>query len=280
MTHGMDQSHFASPVLDKFYSELTQLGHRCSIHRVHPNEIRSLRLPPSFSKERTSGILCLEMLNAEYDQMLCGLGIPVLFIDSPLIGLAQYIQADLILMENRGSIYLFVEEMIKRGKKKIGFIGEYRHSLIFCQRYLGFRDAMYMYGLPINEDFCILGNKETGKPETPSPEEYQEYLMEQLRSRNELPEVFLCANDFVALCVLQCFKRLGISCPQDVYLCGFDDAPESRILTPTLTTIHTHSQIMAVTAAQLLLSRIKMPSLNYRIVHTETTLIYRESTGD
>ena len=56
-----------------------------------------------------------------------------------------------------------------------------------------------------------------------------------------------CANDFIAIDTLQVFKKLGISVPSDVYLCGFDDSPESRIMSPTLTTIHIHSQIMGFT---------------------------------
>jgi LacI family transcriptional regulator len=153
--------------------------------------------------------------------------------------------------------------------------------MYFCERYMSFRNAMYLCGQPVSEDFCILGNKEHDESGgAPSPEEYVEYLLEEIPKSRKLPDVFLCANDFVAIAVLRAFKKLGISVPQDVYLCGFDDSAESRVLTPTLTTVHTHSQIMAVTAAQLLLSRIKMPSLDYRIVHTQTDLIYRESTGD
>ena len=64
----------------------------------------------------------------------------------------------------------------------------------------------------------------------------------------------------------------------DEMICSFDDAPESRILTPSLTTIHIHTQIMAFTAAHLLMSRIKEPSLDYRVVHTETDLICLDST--
>ena len=66
--------------------------------------------------------------------------------------------------------------------------------------------------------------------------------------------------------------------PEDVLFCGFDDSPNSRIMTPTLTTVHIHTQVMAIVAMQLLISRIETPSLNYRIVHTETELIYRDST--
>ena len=49
-------------------------------------------------------------------------------------------------------------------------------------------------------------------------------------------------------------------------------------MTPTLTTVHIHTDVMAAAAIQLLLSRIDEPSLDFRTVHTETKLIYREST--
>ena len=60
---------------------------------------------------------------------------------------------------------------------------------------------------------------------------------------------------------------------------GFDDAPESRISRPRLSTIHIHTQVMAYAALQLLISRMEEPSLDYRVVHTQTDLIERESTA-
>ena len=113
-----------------------------------------------------------------------------------------------------------------------------------------------------------------------STEDYREYLLESFQRLSAMPEVFLCANDFVALDALAVLRDMGLSVPEDVWLCGFDDSPESKVVTPSLTTIHIHSQIMGFSAAQLLLSRIKEPSLNFRTMHTETTLIYRKSTGD
>ena len=49
-------------------------------------------------------------------------------------------------------------------------------------------------------------------------------------------------------------------------------------MTPSLTTVHIHTQIMAVSAIQLLVTRIEQPDLDYRTVHTETELVYRDST--
>ena len=124
---------------------------------------------------------------------------------------------------------------------------------------------MLMAGVDVDERFIIRGNR-------------LQALEAPLAALPELPDLFLCANDFVAVDAIQILRRLGKSVPGDVMLAGFDDAPESRIITPPLTTVHIHTDIMAFTAVHLLMTRIKEPDLDYRVVHTETELIYRDST--
>ncbi len=271
-------SHFASVMLDKFQKELSELGFTLTMHRVLSEDIDALRLPASFSKERTAGIACIEMFDYEYGKMICGQGLPVLLIDAPASCFHKPLEADILCMDNRPNIYLFIKEMISRGHTEIGFIGEYLHCLSFFERYMAYRNAMYLSGLPCPDKYCLTGNKAGIR--NPNTEEYQEYLTECLEKLDHLPDVFLCANDFIATEAMQVLRKLGYSIPDDVYLCGFDNSPESKIVTPPLTTIHIHSQIMGYTAVNLLISRIGEPSLNYRTVHTETSLIYRESTGD
>ena len=123
---------------------------------------------------------------------------------------------------------------------------------------------MVLAGAPVNEDYCI--NAEA------------ERLEAALAALPSLPELFICANDVVARDVLQFLRKMGKSVPEDVMLCGFDDAPVSRFLSPALTTVHIHTQIMAFTAVNLLISRIKEPALDYRTVYTQTELICRDST--
>lgn len=269
-------SHFSFPMLDKFQKELSQLGYSLIMYRILDEEVGSLCLPTSFHKEKTAGIICVEMFDHNYSHMLCELDIPILFVDSPVCVLDEPLKADQLYMDNQSNIYSFAKEMVKRGKKRIGFIGEHLHCQSFFERYIGYRNAMYMLGLPCPDELCIIGNKKGIK--NPSSIDYQEYLTECLEKIEKLPDVFICANDFVALDVLQVLRKLGYSVPQDVYLCGFDDSPESRVMTPSLTSIHIHSQIMGLSAVYLLMSRIKEPSLNFRTLHVETNLIYREST--
>lgn len=274
----LGNSHFASTMLDKVQRELASIKYSLTIHLINKYELENTLLPYSFDKEATSGIMCIEVFDPAYSDMICSLGLPVLFVDSYAHICSSPLKADRLLMDNRTNIYCFIKEMADRGKKRIGFIGEYLHCLSFFERYMGYREALITLNLPCKEEYSILGNKEGVK--YPTSEDYREYLTDVIKNLRELPDVFICANDFIALDVLQAFNRLGISVPKDVYLCGFDDSSESRITTPPLTTIHIHSQIMGFTAVHLLISRIKEPGLNYRTVHTETSLIYRESTED
>lgn len=269
-------SHFSSTMLDKVQNELSTLGYGLVMHRVTQENLNSMTLPNSFHKEAADAIICFEMFNAAYSDMICELDMPVLFVDFPVHTDRGPLKADRLLMDNRSNIYAFVNEMVRRGKKKIGFIGDHLHCTSFFERYMALREVLVMLNLPFSDRYCILGQP----CENPSYEDYRAYILKQLDAMKELPDVFICANDFVAVDTLQALRKLGVSVPGDVYLCGFDDSPESHIVTPPLTTIHIHSQIMGFSAVHLLISRIRNPELNYRTIYTETSLIYRESTGD
>jgi LacI family transcriptional regulator len=274
----MGNSHFYSTMLDNIQRELSHIGYSIAMYGVRQEELTSLTLPNSFNRELTSAIICTEMLHNAYIEMLCTLGIPILFVNGPVNADICSFKADRLLMDNRSEIYSFMNEMVNRGKTQIGFIGEYRYCMSFFERYMAFVEAQELLGLPHNPDFCICQKKEGAA--YPSSEEYQNYLMTRFKTMKQLPEVFICANDFIAIDVLQVFRRLGISVPDDVWLCGFGDTPESRIITPPLTTIHIHGQVIGYSAVHMLLSRIQNPTMHYRTIYTETSLVYRESTGD
>lgn len=276
----LGNSHFSSTMLDKMHRELSQLGYSISMHRILKDEIKTLKLPNSFVKEQVSAIVCIEMFDEAYSNMICELGLPTLFIDYPATPFSGPIKSDRLIMDNRSGIYSFVAEMKKRGKEKIGFLGDYKHCTSFFERYSAFRESLHYLGLPHDSSYCFTGpESEYNIPGVISYDEYLTAEFQKLKKEN-LPDVYICANDFIALYALSAFQKLGISVPDDVWLCGFDDSPESRIVTPKLTTIHIHSQIMGFSAVHLLISRINNPTMNYRTVSTETSLIYRESTGD
>ena len=259
-------SHFASLMLDKFQREISQLGYTMNTHRVTPVELENKTLPITMNLDQIKAIMCIEMFDWDYDEMLCGLGIPILFVDGPAKRGGRNLPADQLYMDNFTEISRFVNDMLGKGFTKIGFVGDYDHCQSFFERYTAFYLTMLMAGQKVEDHFVIRQN-------------HREELTEIIPDMPELPEVFICANDFVATDLMQALAAAGKRVPEDVRICGFDDSAESRLSKPPLTTVHIHTQVIAYSAVHLLISRIKAPSLDYRTIHTETDLIYRESTG-
>lgn len=269
----IENSHFSSTMLDKCQYELAMAGYSLSMHRITEDNLRNKTLPITFLKGRTSAIMCIEIFNEEYCKMLETLQIPLLLIDAPAASYASQPNADVLLMENTAPIFQMIYKLKEQGFKSIGYIGQKNHCRSFFERYLAYRNAMDLLGLPVDPQYCITEPTTfLGKPE------YRNYLYEQLNNLKQLPELFICANDFVALDLIHALTRMGKSVPKDICIAGFDDSPESKVITPRMSTCHIHSQIMGLMATQLLLSRIEYPDMNYRTVHTETSLMLREST--
>ena len=262
----LSQSHFASTMLDKFQREISLLGFTMNTHRVTEANLRNKTLPRTFRREQVKAVICIEMFNRAYDEMVCELDVPVLFVDGPVKSGGFSLPADQLYMDNTTEITRFVNDMLSAGYRRIGFVGNYRHCQSFYERYAAFRLAMLMADAPVEERFCFCSNR-------------AEDIIEPIAALEELPDVFICANDFVADDLLRGLFSIGKLVPQDVRVLGFDDAPESRISRPRLSTIHIHTQVMAYAALQLLISRMEEPSLDYRVVHTQTDLIERESTA-
>lgn len=270
-TRFLNNSHFSSMMLDRFQSEIDHLHSCMTIHRISPTELKEKKLPSSLNIQRTAGIICFEVFDYDYAQMLCDLDVPLLFVDTPVMDMRPPLKADRLYMENRIEIQNAVAHMVQRGKKRISFAGDKNHCQSFFERYMAYKDAMEYFGLTEGLSTCAMPSGQQNYPVS---------LYETIRRFKTMPDAFVCANDFVAMDLVKALNELGYSVPDDIWVCGFDDSQEASYFAPRLTSIHIHGQIMGYTAANLLMTRIEEPSLNYRTVYTETNLILRESTGD
>ena len=270
-TQFLSSSHFSSMMLDRFQSEIEHLHSCTTIHRISPIELKEKKLPSSLDIQRTAGIICIEVFDYDYAQMLCDLDVPLLFVDTPVMDMRPPLKADRLYMENRIEVQNAVAHMVQRGKKRISFAGDKNHCQSFFERYMAYKDAVEYFGLTEGLSTCAMPSGQQNYPVS---------LYETIRRFKTMPDAFVCANDFVAMDLVKALNELGYSVPDDIWVCGFDDSQEASYFSPHLTSIHIHGQIMGYTAANLLMTRIEEPSLNYRTVYTETNLILRESTGD
>ena len=264
-----DDRHFAAVMLDAFKREISQMGYTLATYYISDRRAEAHELPRDFDPSRTCAIMCIEMFDYAYDEMVCGLGKPVLFVDCPARLGGNILPADLLLMDNFTALQLIVSSLLAQGVTKVGFIGNCLHCQSFLERYVAVESAIHLAGHDFDRKYYI-GYNELDKIRAG---------LIQMHEAHDMPELFVCANDFVAVNVLASLRDLRLRVPDDVMIVGFDDAPGARTCAPPLTTVHIHTQIMAYSAVQLIVTRLKEPDLDFRQVSTQTDLIVRASTA-
>jgi len=264
-------SHFGTKLLDSFQQKIGEFGYKLSVYLIRDNEIEQLTLPANFHQKHTAGILCMELFSDTYSNFLCQQGIPLLFIDTILNRGDFNLQSDVLYMENKTSVYCMLKSLIDAGYKNISFVGDRFNCHSFYERWNAYCAVLSDNGLPINYDCCIL------EPDS-MPYGDSNWVSQQISNMPSLPDVFFAANDYLAISTLKALKQLGYSVPNDVLLCGFDDAPEAMIVEPALTTVKIPSTTMGFIAAEQLLTRIAHPDMAYRTTYVKTDVIHREST--
>jgi DNA-binding LacI/PurR family transcriptional regulator len=98
-------------------------------------------------------------------------------------------------------------------------------------------------------------------------------------ARNPDVTAIPCGNDDLALGVLRALHHAGRRVPQDVSVVGFDDAPHSGFVTPSLTTVRMDFRGLGRAAFGLLRGRLDAGHRQPASSPAEPTLVLRESTG-
>lgn len=263
--------HFGSFFISSFADQLSRVGYTLTMSEVTSRELADRVLPDHINPEQTAGIVAIEVFDKGYHDMLCDLGIPLVFIDDCYGSTTAPLRCDTISMENISSSYALCSHIIAAGAKHIGFVGDITHCNSFYERWIGYVAAMEHADLPINRSMCILA---------PDGPEYADtdWLFSVLRKMPTTPDALVCANDFLALNVLSTLKQHGLSVPGDILLAGFDGTPQSAIVEPSLTTASIPSANIGRLAAETLLSRIENPDRSFQRMYVATTPEFRNST--
>lgn len=98
-------------------------------------------------------------------------------------------------------------------------------------------------------------------------------------SGEQLPDAVVCANDQMAIGVLQAFAKGGVSVPGQTSVTGYDDIYPGRLYEPSLTTVHQPMRLLGERACGRLLDRIASPQMPPRVELMPTELVLRASCG-
>lgn len=96
---------------------------------------------------------------------------------------------------------------------------------------------------------------------------------------DKLPDALVCANDQMALSVMDVLLDLGIRVPGDVIVTGVDGILAGRFATPALTTVQLYMERLGRMAADSLAERDGQPWKEPRSAMAPARLVVRESCG-
>lgn len=104
-------------------------------------------------------------------------------------------------------------------------------------------------------------------------------LMDLVLARRPRPTAVFAHNDVMAVGALDRARELGLRCPEDISIVGYNDVALSAHLSPPLTTVSVPSELLGRRLAEMLLARIEDPALPPEEIRLPATLVVRGSTA-
>jgi LacI family transcriptional regulator len=141
-----------------------------------------------------------------------------------------------------------VAHLLELGHRRIAFIGGTMRAVCVSDRLLGARQAMIAAG----RDPDALNVIGTTRLDIVEGRRAGERLLAMPRRRR--PTAAFCANDLVALGLLQQLTQRGVAVPRDVAIVGYDDIEFAGAAAVPLTSIHQPRRYLGHVATELLLS--------------------------
>lgn len=171
--------------------------------------------------------------------------------------------------DNRLSGELAARHLAELGYTSFAFIGGRAEDMISWRRLQGVRLALQENGLELPHDRVL---------------QSQSTLADGVRAMKKLlkmkprPQVAICANNPIALGLMQALQARGVRVPEDISLIAFDSYPFSMYTEPPMTVVDVNMYEMGQEAGRLVLKKLKHPSTQVQTYITSPTLVRRGTT--
>jgi LacI family transcriptional regulator len=179
--------------------------------------------------------------------------------------------ADVVTADNRDGSAALVRHLVEvHHRKRLFHVDGPPTAPDAKERRLGLGEVLH-----VHPGTALIGSY-SGRFSVQSGVEAGELL---LANRRDLPDAVVCANDQMAIGVLQALERGGVRVPDDLAVTGFDDIFPGSLSNPSLTTVHQPMRLLGERACARLLERIAAPDLPQQVELLPTSLVIRHSCG-
>jgi LacI family transcriptional regulator len=176
-----------------------------------------------------------------------------------------------VITDDHKGAELAVTHLFELGHTRIAHLaGPSRYSTGRA-RHHGFVDGMKKLGLKVDRSLIRTTR-------TFTEDQGARAFRSLIEGKGEFTAVF-AGNDLIALGCYDVMAEMGVRCPEDISIVGYNDIPFLDKLRPPLTTIRIPQYEIGVRATQLVLERLQAPSAEPITVRLEPELVVRGSTS-
>lgn len=179
-------------------------------------------------------------------------------------------RGDVVLVANEEGSYRATRHLLRMGHRQLAVITGPLHLANAVQRLNGFKRALADTNVSIEPEYI-----QEARFDRVSGYDAAKRLLRML----PCPTAIFACNDLMALGVFLAARELGLHCPEDISLIGFDDLDFAEFTAPALTTVHQPGYQLGSAAARLLLERIAGSKQAVQKVMLPTELRIRNSVA-
>ena len=204
------------------------------------DSVRERELVSTLLRRRVEGLL---VVPASHDQQYITAELqghtPVVFVDRP----PEHLNADAILLDNRGGARAGIEHLLTMGHRRIGFIGGEPTIYTGAERLAGYREAYDRWGLSVDESLFRFACHTSAQAEAAT---------RALLAMPEPPTAIFADNNRMSVGVVRVLQAQA----PNVSLLGFDDIELGDIIPLPILVITHNPQELGRQAAKILFARI------------------------
>lgn len=259
----ISDSAFYSKLFQNIAIEFGRAGHSCTLEILSHRDERDGTLPMSVSEGHLDGIIALGPMTEACMKSVLSLETSCIFADN----YAPDDNLDSVVSDNVYGSHMLTNYLVKKGHRKIAFVGTVNATNSIMDRYLGYLKGLMQNGIPVRDDYILPDRNEQG-------------YIKDIELPKDMPEAFVCNCDEVAYHLVKQLDAHGIRVPEDVSVVGFDDYIFATVSKPPLTTFKVNMEEMSKSAVSLMIDKIKDPHGYHgrRVVSGE--IIIRDSVKD
>ncbi len=205
------------------------------------------------------------VISKKLSTMITRLNIPHVVIGRPNIESRMcWIDTDNQFSGEQAALHL-----LEKGHSSIAIVNGKADDMISWRRLLGAKRVLREHGIELESDRVI---------STTSSITDGARAVKKLLHLDPHPTAVICANNPLALGVLQELQQRNIHVPQDIALITYDSYPFAMFSEPAMTAVDINMYDMGQEAARLMLQKLRHPEAQIQSYTTMPTLIQRETT--